>query len=390
MRMRPFLLLLCLTLTALAPLRASDAVSDLLTELKGADAELQRSLLSGVVQGMLGVRSAKAPAVWGELSPALLASDDARVRLTAQHLAALFGDAQSVSALNAVLDDRGAKVIDRRRALRALLHVRAEGLQPRLIALLDDAPMRPFVLPALAERDDAATPGAVVAVYGSLSVEERLVALNALASRVSYAKALIAAVGSGVIAVRDLTASTLRLLTFLKDDAITAFVTAQKAGPDADPLAEVARLHGVLTKDVLAAGDRARGKALFERTCAQCHTLWGGKANLGPDLTGLNRPDLDWTLKNVIDPTIIMGAEQQILIARLSDGRVVAGMKKEDAPGHLSLQSEAGLVTVPKSEVTAVEETHRSTMPDGLFRPFSTAELADFLAYFMGSGPLAP
>ncbi len=201
---------------------------------------------------------------------------------------------------------------------------------------------------------------------------------------------MIAAVGSGAIPARDLTASTLRLLTFLKDDAITAFVTAQKAGPDADPLAEVARLHGVLTKDVLATGDRARGKALFERTCAQCHTLWGGKANLGPDLTGLNRPDLDWTLKNVIDPTIIMGAEQQILIARLADGRVVAGMKKEDAPGHLSLQSEAGLVTVPKSEVTAVEETHRSTMPDGLFRPFSTAELADFLSYFMGSGPLAP
>jgi putative heme-binding domain-containing protein len=375
---------------ATTPLRASDAVSDLLAELKGADAELQRSLLAGVVQGMLGVRSAKAPAVWSELAPTLTASEDARVRLTAQHLAALFGDAASVTALNAVLDDRAAKLIDRRRALRALLHVRAAGLQPRLLALLDDVALRPFILPALAERDDAATPAAVFAVYAALSVEERVVALNALASRVSYAKALIAAVGNGTVPARDLTASTLRLMTFLKDEAITAFVTAQKAGPDADPLTEVARLHGVLTKDVLATGDRARGKAIFESTCAQCHTLWGGKANLGPDLTGLNRPDLDWVLKNVIDPTIIMGAEQQILIARLSDGRVVAGMKKEDAPGHLSLQSEAGLVTVPKSEVTAVEETHRSTMPDGLFRPFSTAELADFLAYFMGSGPLAP
>jgi putative heme-binding domain-containing protein len=374
----------------LAPVRGSDAVSDLLTEIKGADAELQRSLLSGVVQGMLGVRSATAPAVWRELAPMLTTSADARVRLTAQHLAALFGDARSVDALNAVLDDRAAALSDRRRALRALLHVRAEGLQARLIALLDDAAMRPFVLPAVAERDDAATPGAVIARYGSLSNEERLVALNALASRVSYAKALIAAVAAGTIPARDLTASTLRQLSFLKDAAVTAFVAAERAGPDADPLAEVARLHGVLTPEVLAGGDRARGKILFDRTCAQCHALWGGKATLGPDLTGLNRPDLDWTLKNVIDPTIIMGAEQQILVARLSDGRVVAGMKREDAPSHLSLQSEAGLVTVPKNEIVAVEETARSTMPDGLLRPFSTGELADFLAYFMGSGPLAP
>lgn len=388
--MRPFILLLCFTLIALAPLRASDAVTDLLTEIKGADTDLQRSLLSGVVQGMLGVRSAPPPAIWSELSPTLTVSDDARVRLTAQHLAALFGDAQSVTALNAVLDDRAAKVIDRRRALRALLHVRADGLQPRLIALLDDAALRPFVLPALAERDDAATAGAVLAVYADLSPAERLVALNALASRVSYARALIAGVGDGTIPVRDLTASVLRQLTFLNDDVITAFVTAQKAGPDSDPFAEVARLTALMTKDVLAAGDRARGKVLFERTCAQCHALWGGKATLGPDLTGLNRPDLDWTLKNVIDPTIIMGAEQQILIARLADGRVVTGMKREDTKSHLSLQNEAGLITVPKNEVTALEETKRSTMPDGLFRPFSTSELADFLAYFQGTGPLAP
>lgn len=388
--MRPLLLLLCSTLIALAPLRASDAVTDLLKELDGADAELQRSLLSGVVQGMLGVRSATPPAIWRELSPTLTTSADARVRLTAQHLAALFGDAQSVVALYAVLDDRAAKPLDRRRALRALLHVRAEGLQARLHALLDDAALRPFVLPALAERDDAATAGAVLAVYADLSVEERLVALNTLASRRSYARALIAGVGDGTIPARDLTASILRHLTFLDDAGITAFVTAQKAGPEGDPFAEVARLTAVMTKDVLAAGDRGRGKVLFERTCAQCHALWGGKATLGPDLTGLNRPDLDWTLKNVIDPTIIMGAEQQLLIARMDDGRVVTGMKREDTPSHLSLHNEAGLITMPRSEVTAVAESQRSTMPDGLFRPFSTTELADFLAYFQGPGPLVP
>src|ERR1043165_6267954 len=203
--MRPSLLL-CLLLLAPLPLCASDAVSDLLTEVEGADADRQRSLLAGVVQGMLGVRSAKAPPVWAELAPTLTASGDARVRLTAQHLGALFGDAQAVAALKQVLDDRSAPVNDRRCALRALLHVRADGVQAQLVALLDDAPLRPFVLPALAARDDAATPGAIIASYAALPPEERLVALNALAGRVSYARALIAAVGSGAIPPRDLTA----------------------------------------------------------------------------------------------------------------------------------------------------------------------------------------
>ncbi|HEX3132984.1 MAG TPA: hypothetical protein VHX44_05300, partial [Planctomycetota bacterium] len=336
--MRQFLLL-CLTVLTSLPLVASDAVSDLLAEVKGADADLQRSLLSGVVQGMLGVRSATALAVWAELAPTLTTSADARVRLTAQHLASLFGDAQAVTALRAVLDDRAAPLNDRRRALRALLHVRAEGAQQQLIALLDDAALRPFLLPALAEREDAATPGVITAIYASLTHDERIAALNVLASRVTYARALIAAVGAGTIPARDLTASVLRQLGFLKDADITRFTVAQKAGPEQDALAEVERLKSIFTKDVLAAGDRARGKVWFEHTCAQCYALWGGKGNLGPDLTGLNRPDLDWVLKNVLDPSIIMGGEQQILIARMNDGRVVAGMKRENAATHLALQN---------------------------------------------------
>ena len=60
----------------------------------------------------------------------------------------------------------------------------------------------------------------MTAIYATLPVEERVVALNTLASRVSYARSLIAAVGAGTIPARDLTASTLRQLTFLKDEAI--------------------------------------------------------------------------------------------------------------------------------------------------------------------------
>jgi putative heme-binding domain-containing protein len=144
----------------------------------------------------------------------------------------------------------------------------------------------------------------------------------------------------------------------------------------------------VLSPEVIAAGDRARGKALFEQTCAQCHILWGGKGNLGPELTGLNRPDLDWTLKNVLDPSAIMGGDQQHMIARMKDGRVVIGMQRENTSGYYSLQNESGLFIVLKSEIKSYEASARSTMPNGLFRSWTTVQLADFISYFQGVGPL--
>ena len=212
---------------------------------------------------------------------------------------------------------------------------------------------------------------------------ERRDALNTLASRVSFAKALAAAVKSGAVPARDLTASVLRQLILLKDPELAAFVAAQGGGNEKEPLVEVERLKGVVA--ATPAGDAGRGRVLFERTCAQCHLLFGAGGNLGPDLTGLNRPDLDWVLKNVLDPSIIMGKEQQVVVARSKDGRVVAGMRREDSTAHIAVQNESGMFVIPRSEIVELEETGRSTMPDGLLRPFTPAELKDFLAYLQGT-----
>jgi putative heme-binding domain-containing protein len=376
-------LLLAVALVLPAAEVQTSAVDDLLAEVGGAEPDLQRSLLAGIVQGMLGQRSAPVPAAWAALAPKLAESPNARVRLTAYHLGALFGDAAAVAALRGTLKDTAAPAVERRIALRALLHVRANGLAGDLQGLLSDASVRANALRGLGELDDALTPSIILVVYGKLTVAERRDALGALTSRVAYAKALTAAIDRGAIPVRDLTASTLRQLTLLKDPALVAFAATHGGGNEKDPLAEVERLKGVVA--ATPGGDAVRGRALFERTCAQCHLLFGAGGNLGPDLTGLNRPDLDWVLKNVLDPTIIMGKEQQVVVARGKDGRVVAGMRREDSAAHIALQNENGTFVIPRSEIAELEETNRSTMPDGLLRPFTPAELKDLLTYLQGT-----
>lgn len=363
---------------------AEDPATELLGEVAGSDADLQRSLLAGFIQSQLGKRSLPMPATWKEIGPKLSESANAKVRALARHLGALFGDAQSVTALAATLADAGAPAVERRPALKALLHVRAPGLAKQLQGLLSDAAIRGNVLRGLAELDDAGTPPAILAVYPSLSLPEQRDALNTLAQRPTWAKALIVAVTARQIPSAQVTASVLRQLLLLKDAEVDAFARAQGAGDEKDPLAVVAQLEKDLTPAVLASGDATHGRALFDRTCAQCHVLFGAGAAVGPELTGLNRPDLDWVLKNVLDPSIIMGVEQQVLVLRMVDGRVVAGMKREEGDAHLAVVNESGVVTVPKPEIAELIETKRSTMPDGLFRRWSQSELVDFLRYFQG------
>ena len=373
---------------AAEPAGVDSAVAELLGEVASVDADLQRSLLAGVVQGLSGVRQSVAPVVWGTLSPLLQRSELPAVRTYAYYLAALFSDPQATSALTTILHDKTAQIAERRRALKALLHVHAVNLQVDLMRLLEDTDMRPLALRALGEYEDPAITTNLLNGYGSWSTEERRDALQTLASRVLSGQALITAVTAKQIPLSDLTASTVRLLASLNDAKITAFIEKNTTGVHPDSLEEVERLKIILSPVVIAAGDRARGKALFEQTCAQCHMLWGGKGTLGPELTGLNRPDLDWTLKNVLDPSAIMGGDQHYMIARMKDGRVVIGMQREDTAGYYSLQNESGLFMVLKSEIKAYEASARSTMPNGLFRSWTTTQLADFISYFQGVGPL--
>ena len=90
---------------------------------------------------------------------------------------------------------------------------------------------------------------------------------------------------------------------------------------DASKEAELARVRTRLEQ--AGAGDLARGREVFARTCQQCHTLFGEGGKLGPELTGSNRADLDYLLTNVIDPNQVIGKDYQVTNAFLKDGRVV-------------------------------------------------------------------
>src|SRR6516165_567388 len=90
---------------------------------------------------------------------------------------------------------------------------------------------------------------------------------------------------------------------------------------------------------------------MFQKTCAQCHTLYGVGGKIGPDITGSNRPNLDYLLENVLDPSAVIPKEYAVTIFEMDNGRKITGIVKQETEAAVTVQAANELLTLPKKEI---------------------------------------
>jgi putative heme-binding domain-containing protein len=323
------------------------------------------------------------PPEWRAVREKLLNSKSGPVRQQAQALGVVFGDEAAFDALRKTIADKRADSEERIAALNALLAASDAKLPKVLHGLLDDTAIREAAINALSAYDDAATPALLLSRYKEFDLAARRAALGTLAGRLDYARQLVSAVNAGKVPVKDLTAATARQLRDLGDPSIDAFVdqhwgvartTAQ------DKVQAIEKFKTLLTDARVAAANPSHGRAVFASTCSQCHTLYGEGGQVGPDLTGSNRFNLDYVLQNVIDPSAVIAKEFQVTLVRTKDGRVVSGIAAE-TDHAIKVVSETGTVVVPWDQVDKVKRSDLSMMPDGLINSLSEQDMADLVAY---------
>src|SRR5262249_6043602 len=157
-------------------------------------------------EALKGHRQVTMPPAWPAAFAKLRASKNDDVRSHAQALAVTFGDPQALVDLRNVLADVASDANRRQAALASLVGAKDPQLVPVLHKLITDPALRAAAIRALAGYDDVATPELVLKAYPSLSSAERRDALNTLAARVSYAKAMLDSVASKAIPVADVSA----------------------------------------------------------------------------------------------------------------------------------------------------------------------------------------
>ena len=365
------------------PAEDSDALPALVQVLgQTDDPQFQFDVLKGMSDGLKGRRGVKMPAGWEEVSAKLSKSPNQQVRELAQSLSLTFGSASALASLRQKLMDPAAGAAARKSALESLLQTKDPALSQLLPQLLKEPVMRSSALRGLANYDDSKIPPAILALYRSLSAAEKKDALNTLVSRQAFAKPLLAAVGTGTIPARDLTADIVRQLRNLKDkeidDQVQKFWGVARES-QADKLAEIAKYKSML--QVMPAGNAPRGRAVFSRICQQCHTLFDTGGKVGPDITGSNRSDLDYILQNVIDPNAVIPNDYRTSTLETKDDRVITGIvtRKDDNAVTIVVPGEE--IIVPRNEIQSLTQSEVSMMPEGLLQAITEDEVRDLVAY---------
>jgi putative heme-binding domain-containing protein len=353
---------------------------------KSKDPALQADVVQGIQDGLGGVRQFPAPAAWKSAGPALLSSANPGVRDRAMTLAVTFGDETAIEGMKTTAADRKDPEA-RKAALHALLRRGKPDLLPLLRLLTADNVMRGEAIRGLAAFDDAGTPGLLLGIYPKLTDAEREDAIQTLASRNSWALALLDALESGTVPRRDVSVFVARQMQGLKDKRVAERLTkvwGQLQPASAQRAALTAKYKAILTDDALAKADLSKGRQVYAKNCASCHKLYDDGGDVGPALTGSQRANLDYVLENVLDPSAVVPREYQVNVIHLNSGRVINGIVKTETDKSLTVRTANETILVPKDEIESRTVSKLSMMPEGTFDKLTEHEVRDLVAYLRG------
>jgi putative heme-binding domain-containing protein len=133
-----------------------------------------------------------------------------------------------------------------------------------------------------------------------------------------------------------------------------------------------------------ATPDAERGAKVFEKHCANCHTLANKGAKVGPQLDGIGVRGLDRILEDVLDPNRNVDQAFRSSIVALKNGQVLTGLVLNSDGEVLVLADAQGKeVRVPKSDIEDRTTSKLSPMPANVSELIPVTEFYDLVAYML-------
>src|SRR5690606_17871864 len=319
------------------------------------------------------------PPGWERVLPILEA--DPAARELAGVVAQLLGDAQAAQRNLAVLHNAGAEPEGRRRALAALALRQRPELVDELPALLRDPELRIDAIRAVAAYDRGALGDTLLAMYDSLTQDEKREVVLTMASRPVYGRQLTDAIREGRVARRDIPAGVARQLRRVVGAGFVE-VWGMIDLDSAEEQAAYTHYRSLLTEEAIREADAAAGREVFRRTCGSCHVLFGEGGEVGPELTGTSRGNVEWLLPNILNPSEVIQDDYRLVVVTMRDGRTHMGNVIAEDARQITLRvvGQPPLV-LAKSDIQSREVSDTSLMPDGLLRGLSDEEVLALFAY---------
>jgi putative membrane-bound dehydrogenase-like protein len=361
-----------------------EPVNAVLLAATGQSQAVQSEIVAGLSTALAGYHKAKKPAAWDGFQSKLAAGGEPKVQDEVRALNVLFGDGRALDQVRRLaLDDR-AEIESRKSALKTLIESRPADLRSICERLVRVRFLNTVAVRGLALFDDPALGRTLAQNYRSFHPTDRAAALETMVSRPAFARALLDQVAAGRIPRGDVTPYHARQILSSGDPALArrlAEVWGELRVSAADRRERISALKSKLDRAILARGDLPHGRTIFERVCSSCHRLYGTGGEIGPDLTGSGRDNLDYLLENIVDPSAVVTADFRMNVIAMKDGRFLNGIVKRKTDQSLTLQTQTEVIVIDRSEMEGLKPSASSLMPDGLLDSLSASEIRDLIAY---------
>ncbi len=363
---------------------AVDALVALMTEQK----DVRDDVLAGIAAGLDGFSSAKKPQGWDEFVRGV-APEPAKAGTTIQSLSVVFGSGRASDELIVIVKAADGDANARLNAFKSLTRSAKPELLPVIRGLINDKVLGIVARSALAAYDDPNIPKAMLNPWPGRSEEQQAATVATLTSRPSYAKALLEAIKAKKVPTTAISPFQARQIRSLGDESVNTLLTQVwgeiRDTPEAKK-AEFAKWEGLLTPDVVAKADPAKGRMIFMAACSACHKLYGQGGAIGPELTGSDRHNLKYLLENILDPSAVVPADYRVSVLNLKDGRTITGVIPEQTERTLTVQTPAERLTIERAQIVKQAQLPVSLMPEGLLAALGDENVKNLIAYLMSNG----
>jgi putative heme-binding domain-containing protein len=252
---------------------------------------------------------------------------------------------------------------------------------PTLLATGEPAEVQAAAIEALRGFTNTAVATNLVIRWRFLAPAIRPVVVNVLLQRRTFHDALLSAVETGSIKPGELNLDLEQRRKLLRHSSPEIEARAAKLFGDEEYSNRKAVVTEWLAK-LPATGDATRGRAIFEKACAQCHVADGLGQRVGPELTGLSHRSVEDLVSNILDPNMAINPGYTTYLAELNSGESETGILKGETSAAVTLLQAAGReVVLPRARIKSFASTGLSLMPEGLEAAMTPAELRDLVAF---------
>ncbi len=303
-------------------------------------------------------------------------------------------DAAAIEMAMGNLSGESIEESERRQIISALGELKEGAYVGILIDQLsrEDEATIMVALASLQKFDEAAVADAVLDHYPRFSDKIKVAARAMLSSRAEWSLRWLKAIQSGGLAKDSMPSYVVEGLARHREEEIDRLVDRLwgEDGPTvaSDREIEMAKFKGILD-EASVSGNRYAGREIYLGRCASCHRLHSEGGDVGPDLTGYQRHDLNSLLLAISDPNAEVREGFENYSVETRDGQRIVGFLADQDDRIVEIRPVGGQrLIIEKPEIVNMESLGGSLMPAGLLSDLDDQAVVDFFAYLQSTQPL--